>query len=59
MSLAQKPFSQAIAKEIREIDDQIRLLSADGSSVISQMVKQDMGNQRTLEFLFKEWKEAV
>ncbi|MBE6421495.1 MAG: hypothetical protein E7027_05135 [Elusimicrobium sp.] len=59
ISLAQKPFSQAIAKEIREIDDQIRLLSADGSSVISQMVKQDMGNQRTLEFLFKEWKEAV
>ncbi|MBQ9970777.1 MAG: hypothetical protein IJP25_01410 [Elusimicrobiaceae bacterium] len=59
ISLAQKPFSQAIAKEIREIDDQIRLLSADGGSVISQMVKQDMGNQRTLEFLFKEWKEAV
>lgn len=59
ISLAQQPFSQAIAKEIREIDEQIRLLETDKANAISQMVHQNMGQRRTLEFMFREWKDAV
>ena len=59
ISLAQQPFSQAIAKEIREIDEQIRLLETDKANAISQMVHQNMGQRRTLEFIFREWKDAV